>query len=557
MAGGKLPPRQKMIGLMYLVLLALLAMNVSKSILDSFVVINDGIEVTTKTFDASNENLYRLFEKARQNGGAKWADKADKVKADANDLYTHIEGIKKKMYELVDAIPPEVADTIPLASISAKDNYDMPSALMGLADPATPTENPLCPECSSTLLKEKLIKYKADLIEMFGKEDQEMMTKKLELLSTNEIHAHDGNKPWEVGMFYHNPLAAVVTTLSKIQSDIRTAEAQVINKLYENIDAGGVSFNAVRGMAVMPKAYIMDGDSFSAEIFTAAYDDRTDPEIYITTAEYDTAAALAVEKSGTFDVNAILKGTKGEKWGDGDWYQMTKEEISAGKGNLKVREGIGVHNWGGLIKLNTKKGPKVYTFSSSFEVGKPSTTIAASKMNVFYIGVDNPVSVSAPMPNFTASGPGLSKSSKGYVMRPRKPGKVTISVSGTDENGKKVALGKQEFRVKRIPDPKSYVGGKSGSTSIKKAQLKAASTVQAKMEGFDFDLRVSVKSFVFSTTKAGDIVEFKVSGNKLNSKCKKLIATAKRNQKFYIEKIKVTMPDKTTRELAPVILKSI
>jgi gliding motility-associated protein GldM len=98
MAGGKLPPRQKMIGLMYLVLLALLAMNVSKSILESFVVINDGLEVTTKTFDASNAILYSSFDKAASESPAAkvWADKASKVKKDANDLYEHIEVIKKK-----------------------------------------------------------------------------------------------------------------------------------------------------------------------------------------------------------------------------------------------------------------------------------------------------------------------------------------------------------------------------------------------------------------------------------------------------------------------------
>lgn len=557
MAAGKLPPRQKMIGLMYLVLLALLAMNVSKSILESFVVINNGIEITTKTFDASNSILYSAFDKAAAESPAAkpWAKKASEVKKTANDMYNHIEKIKKVMYQKIDALPEEVADTIPLASISAKDNYDEPSRLMGLADPGAPGAAPDCEECSSTLLKDKLNKFRGDLVAMFSKEEQEMMSKKLNFLETNEIHAHDGDKPWEVGMFYHNPLAAVVTTLSKIQSDIRTAEAEVINKLYENIDAGGVSFNNVVGMAVLPKAYIMDGDSFSADIFTAAYDDRADPEIYI--GKFDSAAALAVEKTGKFDVNKVMQGTKGNAWGEGDWYQMSKEDIAAGKGFLKIKESIGVHDWGGIIKLNTKKGPKVYPFKSSFEVGKPSLAISADKMNVFYIGVDNPVSIAAPMPNFTASAPGLSKKGKGWVMRPRKPGKVSIVVNGIDDSGKKINLGKSEFRVKRIPDPKSYCAGKSGSVSIKKIALKSASTVQAKMDNFDFDIKVKVSSFMFSTTKSGVVQEFKVSGNKLNSKCKDLISRAKKNQKFFIEKIKVKMPDGSTRQLAPIILKTI
>jgi len=122
---------------------------------------------------------------------------------------------------------------------------------------------------------------------------------------------------------------------------------------------------------------------------------------------------------------------------------------------------------------------------------------------------------------------------------------------------KKIPLGKVEFRCKRIPDPKSYCGGKSGSVSMKKIAFKNASTVQAKMEGFDFDIKVKVSSFMFSTTKGGVVQEFKVNGNRLNSKCKALINKAKRNQKFFIEKVKVKMPDGTTRQLAPIIIKTI
>lgn len=556
MAGGKLPPRQKMIGLMYLVLLALLAMNVSKSILESFIIINDGIEVTTKTFDAKNDFMYTAFDKAASESPAAkvYADKAQKVRKEANAVYEHIVSLKKKLYEQVDGIPPEVADTIPLSGISSKDNYDKPTYVMGLAEPANPTKVAGLEEFSAVTLEEKLNAYRDMLLGVFEDKDVKAeMEGKIAYLETGEIEAHDGAKPWTVGMFYHNPLAAVVTTLSKLQSDVRTAEAEVVAKLYENIDAGGVSFNEVYGLAYAPKAYVLEGDSFKAEVFMAAFDNRVDPEVYI--GKYDSAAAASVNKTGKFDVNTVMQGTKGEKWGEGDWFQL--QEVANGKGNLRVKESVGVHEWGGIIKLNTKKGPKVYPFNSSFEVGRPSTTIAATKMNVFYVGVDNPVSVSAPMPNFTASAPGLTKTAKGYVMRPTKPGKVTVSVSGKDDNGKTVALGKQEFRVKRIPDPKSYIAGKTGAVKLKKVAFQSASTVQAKMENFDFDIKVAVKSFMFSTTTAGVVNEIKVNGNKLNEKCKSMIKKAKRGQKFYIEQIQVRMPDGSTRELSPINIKLI
>jgi gliding motility-associated protein GldM len=562
MSGGDLPPRQKMIGMMYLVLTALLAMNVSKSILDAFVNINTGIQSTGMTIDANNGFVYQQFDKARATGGANgklWAEKSDKVKKMADDMYNHIAQLKAGLIAEVEKVPQEVADTLSLAAVLVKDNYDIPTQIMGIAEPPKSEAVAGKENMSGKKLREELNKYQAGLIGIFEDKDvKALITDKIKYLNTDEMPNADGKKEaWEIGLFYHVPLAAVITLLSKTQSDVRSAESEVISKLYERIDAGGVSFNKIAGMAVLPKAYIMDGDSFAADIFTAAYDDRVDPEIYVysgATGGVDSAAW----KNGETDIAKLMKGSKGETWGVADWYEMKKEDISAGKGKLLIKEGIGVHNWGGLIKLNTKKGPKIYPFASSFEVGKPSLAVSADKMNVFYIGVDNPVSVSAPMPTFTASAPGLSKSGKGYMMRPRKKGKVNIVVTGIDDlTGEKVNLGKVEFRVKRIPDPKSYFGGKSGSYSLKKTALKNASTVQAKMDNFDFDIRVKVSSFVFSSTKAGVVQEFKVNGNKLDAKCKAAIGRAKRNQKFFIEKIKVKMPDGTSRQLAPIIIKTI
>jgi len=560
MSGGDLPPRQKMIGMMYLVLLALLALNVSKSILEAFVSINTGIVTTTKTFAMSNDVIYRAFDKAAlQSPAAKvWSKKAHKVKKMAEDMYQHIHNIKTALIVDVDKVPKAVADTTVLEDVEGKDNYESTTRLMGVAEPGVPIKLAGYEEISALTLKEKLAAYHKGLLAVFDSKDvREEVAMKITYLNTPDVMNNGVKENWEAASFYHSPLAAAMTLLSKIQSDVRTAEAEVINKLYERIDAGGISFNNVEGMAVLPKAYIMEGDSFRASIFTAAYDDRTDPEIFI--GDYDSVALVNVAKTLKFDPNKIMKGTKGTKWGDGDWYEMNPKDVSDGKGHLIIKESLGVHDWGGVILLKTKKGPKAYPFKSSFEVGKPATTVSAEKMNVFYIGVDNPVSVSAPMPDFKASAPGLrqGRGQGQYIMRPKRKGKVTIVVTGIDGNGKSIRLGKKEFRVKRIPDPKSYLGGKSGSESIKKAAFKAASTVQARMDNFDFDIRVKVKSFSFSTTKSGLIQEVRVPGNKLNGKCKAMIKSSKRNQRFYIEKIKVVMPDGTTRKLAPIILKVI
>ncbi len=558
MAGGKLPPRQKMIGLMYLVLLALLAMNVSKSILDSFLVINDGIESTKNTFAEKNGVYYSAFDKAANESPAAkvFADKAYSVKKMADELDAHIKELKSKIIEVTDGIPKEVADTINVRNVSAKDNYDAPTMVMGLADPANPAPNPEYPEFSGTGLKEKINAFEAGILGVFeDKAVKDEITSKVAYLKTpSQPNSDGGEDAWEVGVFYHIPLAATITMLSKIQADVRTAEAEVVAKLYENIDAGGVSFNNVVGMAVLPKAFLTPADSFSADIFTAAYDDRVNPEVFVFNGP-NGGVDSALLASGETDIAKLMKGTKGTKWGEGDWYQMSEEDVISGKGNLKIKPTIGAHEWGGLIKLKTKKGPKVYDFKSSFEVGVPSFAVSADKMNVFYMGVDNPVSVSAPMPKFTASGPGLSKSGKGWIMRPKKPGKVKINVTGVDEaTGNNVPVGSAEFRVKRIPTPVAFVAGKTGTVTLSKSAL-GNGVVQAKLEGFVFDLKVKCKSFELGTTVNGDYKAVKITGNRMNSSAKSLIKRASRGQRFYLEKMAVKMPDGRTVTMGNMTVK--
>ena len=555
MGGGKLPPRQKMIGMMYLVLTALLAMNVSKDILDAFIVVNDGIENSTSTFADKTSIYYSKFAAAAIDSetAKPFKVKADKVKKMSDDLYEYIKKLKYHLITVVDKTPEGSHDSLyKISNVQSKDNYDLPTLTMGLAEPATPKDG----EWTAVDLRKKINKYQAELLDLFkeNKEAQDLMKKSLAVLETPDPKPGTSeDRTWEEANFYHVPLAAVITILSKIQSDVRSAEAEAVAKLYENIDAAGVSFSKVDGFAYAKKAYVMDGDSFAAQIFTAAYNDLDNPEIFI--GNYDSMAVV----KGETDENKIMKGSKGEGWDaqrNGGWYQL--KDVQSGKGYLRIKEGVGIHDWGGIIKVKTKKGPKIYPFSSSFEVGKPSTTVAASAMNVFYMGIDNPVSVSAPMPNAKASAPGLRAGSGAgqYVMRPTAIGKVTINVSGTDDNGKTVNLGKSEFRVKKIPDPVPYIAGKTGSCTMSKSDL-ASGVIQAKMEGFEFDLKVQVSSFEIGTTVSGDYKDAKVTGSRMDGNAQALISKATRGQRFYVEKMSVKMPDGSTRTLANINIKII
>jgi gliding motility-associated protein GldM len=182
-------------------------------------------------------------------------------------------------------------------------------------------------------------------------------------------------------------------------------------------------------------------------------------------------------------------------------------------------------------------------------------------MNVFYIGVDNPVSISAPgvpadklKPSISGGGGSISKKGNEWIVRVKQPGTCRVIVNADVQGGTK-KMGEMEFRVKRIPNPVPYVGGKTGSDNISLAQLKATSGIIAKMENFDFEVSVTVNSFLFSTVVNGVLIEEPVTGNRFNSKVESLINQAKRNQKVYFEKIMVRMPDGTVRELPPISLK--
>src|ERR1035437_3383368 len=215
MSGGKETPRQKMIGMMYLVLTALLALNVSKEILNAFVIIEDGLNVTNTNFDSKNGILYSKFEKAMGDNKTKtkpWFDKAQTAKKLSADLCGFIDEIKSELYQKIQQIPKEVADTFQLKNLDSKDENNIPTTvLIGAgADGEHATGK-------AKELKERIEKYKSDMKALVPVEEQ----KNLKLgLSTEEMYNIGDEKMvmWEANLFEHNPAAAVFSVLAKIKN---------------------------------------------------------------------------------------------------------------------------------------------------------------------------------------------------------------------------------------------------------------------------------------------------------------------------------------------------
>lgn len=546
MAGGKLSPRQKMIGMMYLVLTALLAMNVSKEILNAFVTVNDGLEKTKHNFNSKNQDQYTAFANSYSENKAKvgpfW-ERAQEVQTLANEAVHYIDEIK---IEIMAGIEPSVTkdqisgknefgeDTLMnLKHIHVKDDYIFSTNLLVGSEPSKPKTG----EYSALSIKDKLEAFKDKLLQMVPA-DGAIASSLIETFSFEDAaNAAGVVENWPSYNFYGVPAAATVTLLTKMQTDVRNAESDVVKYLYASVDAASYKFNVLESAVIPHSNYVLQGDTFHAQVFLAAFDSTKNPVI-ILGEDYD---------STTHKVS-------------GDTIPV---RIDQGKGYIKIpAKTQGDFTYNGVINFKTPSGEiNHYPFQTSYQVAKPSTTISATKMNVFYIGVPNPVDISAPgvgkdKIKASITNGSISKSKDGWSVNVRTPGTAKVNVRA-DIDGESKNMGSMEFRVKKIPTPSAEIGGKK-SGAIPKNKLSATAGIIAKMENFEFDVRVVVGSYQFVYTQANGLSrEIPVTGPRFNETVKKVLRGLKSGSRVTFENIKVKMPDGETRTLSPVVLKAV
>jgi len=530
MGHGKETPRQKMIGMMYLFLTAMLALNVSKDVLNSFVLVNDSLSNTIENFIAKNNRVYNEFEKRNTENPEKVGDhyeKAIEIHKMADELYDLIQDQKIAIVKMADGDDAEaiVDRTIHSALISAKDNTDYPA-------------NYMINQKQGTLMKEKIVEFREKLLEYVGTKNETLVKAIEQNLHTADPPSHEGAEhTWESEHFEHLPLIAVLTMMSKIQSDIRNAEADAINYLFAQIDASSFKFNKLEPAVIARSNYILRGGNYEADVFLAAFDTTVDPTILI--GEYDSVNKVMV---GAFDSLPIEKG-KG------------KYTVSANT--------IGYKPWGGIIRIKSPDGEeKDYPFKSEFQVAEASLIVSPTKMNVFYLGVDNPVEISVPgVPSdkIQASinnGTIREDRREGWIVKPGRAGKDAVISVLAEVNGEKRPMPTKTFRVKVVPNPVAVVAGKKGG-ELRKNVLLAQQGVLAEMEDFDFDLTFRVTEFTVSANIGGFFNEKRAKGNRFTPDQLKLISSMKSGQKVIIEDIKAVGPDGSTRQLNSLVFKII
>ena len=537
MSAEKLSPRQQMIGIMYLVLLAMLAMNASKDLLNAFVALEHGIGQTNKNFAAKNFKAYGVIEKAagKFEAAKKINVEAQKVKAQADKLFNIIE--EDKGYMIYTMTGGKDEDSIPLG----KDNQDKGAEYYLLNDAPNEKGERLKKEMNafSDLITKDLVSKKV----LDSKLDAPLIARCARLLATKDSTDKDGiEHPWISLISEHLVLCAVTANLTLLQTYIRNAEAEVIETLAARLEGDGMIVNVANGMAVLNPGYVLTGDSIRGEIFIAAYNNNIVPEIYL--GDVDTVGNKFVAgKLNSAEDIPLTKLFKG---------QAEKLPVGGGIGKYRKRAGSpGVVDVTGVIRIPDKTGFNYYLYKSSYMVAQPSATVAATKMNVFYIGIDNPVSVSAPgvsLKDISISAPGLNFIPIGkdgeYKVNPKSAGKVKVSVNKKGGG----ALGGMEFRVKSLPTPVAKILGKNGG-AVQVGLLKAVDKVDAVMEIFDFELKVTIASFDLTMNIKGDLKTETSKSNMLTPAMKSMLNGVAKGTKVYFENCKVTMPNGEKRSL--------
>lgn len=503
-------PRQKMINLMYVVLMAMLALNVSTEVLNGFSIVEESLKRTTQNSTLENLAIYDDFAVQMKQNPQKvkqWYDKSQQVKKMSDALYNLADELKEAIVKEADGKNGDVRN------IRNKEDLEAANQVMLAPGRGRGKE-----------LFEAINNYRANMLKMVTTPRQ----KKLIISNlTTEIpkDAQAMGKNWQEYMFESMPASAAVTLLSKLQSDVRYAEGEVLHTLVQNIDVKDIRVNLLDAFVIPNSQTVVRGDRFSARIVMAAVDTTQVPDIYIGNQKVDLRDGIYETVCGR----------------TGDFTLAGYMETVNGNGDRVRRD-----------------------FSQKYTVVDPSATVSADLMNMLYAGYNNPISVSVPgvpsnkvqatMTNGTLQPVGPGK----YIARPSKIGQdATITVTSTN-TGRPQQMGQYTFRVRKLPDPTPYIAMKDehGNPTrykgggLAKSQLIAADAIGAAIDDGILDIGFRVQNFetVFFDNM-GNAVPMASDGASFSARQKDTFRKLARNRRFYISRVTVVGPDGLTRTL--------
>ncbi|QNM84491.1 gliding motility protein GldM [Polaribacter pectinis] len=504
MAGGKMSARQKMINLMYLVFIAMLAMNMSKEVLSAFGFMNEKlVENNISTTEKNNEAYANLATKASEQA-AKFGPlkvQADKIKAYSSDFYAYLADLKSKM----------TADIEDKTDYEAMDKTAFLDEYFFKGDGIT---------AEGQEFLDNINGYRTNVISVLGADSKFAPIIKERFNTEDEVNRDGKTINWLDYRYKGFPLVASLTNLTQMQADIKNTEADIVADLLGGKLEESLSLNNYKGIVALDKNAYFAGEKVTGKIVLGRYDATMIPD------------------------NVTLNG-------------RDYKNIQSGQVIIDMPAGnVGNHDIKGKIAF-TQNGEIVEVpFESSYSViPEPSNAVvSADKMNVVYRGLDNPISVSLPGVgdnnlNVSASGGRLTGSRGKYSLRPSAGNIATINVSAKLSSGKTVNS-KATFRIKDIPAAMGSVRNQFGTVRMPKSGLSNA-PIAAGLPDFEFDLKINVTSFKVKVPGQLTII---VNGSRLNAAAKKALSKARRGDIINIYGIEATANGTKLKKVLPVAI---
>ena len=514
MAGGKLSARQKMINLMYLVFIAMLAMNMSKEVLSAFGFMNEELTESIRTTSFKNNESYSNLNIKAQDQKEKYGPlkiKSDQIKSLSNDLNIYLDTLKAKITKDIDD----------LKDYESMDKPDVLDEYFFVGDKLSK---------KGKEFKDKINSYRDSVIAVLGSADSKLISVINKRFNTDDYKNKDGKKiDWIEYRYKGFPVVASLTNFSQIQGNIKNTESDILSALLGNQLEGDskLTTNNYKGIVRLEKTAYFSGERVKGQVVLGRYDDQLVPS----------------------------KVTLGKR-------DITKN-VENGQVLLDMPAGnIGEREFKGVITFMQDGEAQDIPFESSYSViALPSqAVISADKMTVVYRGLDNPISISVPgvgdkdISSSVTGNNKLKRTGLGkYILNPGSGKEVKINVSAKLSNGKIIKTPKI-FRIKDLPKASGTVRGEFDMPiKMPKSSVKNI-TVGAGYQDFVFDLQLIAQEFTIQVPNQKSV---RVVGTKLNVRAKKLLDKARRGDIINIIDIKAVEKEKGIRipKVSPILIK--
>lgn len=512
---NRLSPRQKMINLMYIVLTAMLALNVSSDVLNGFTQVEAGLTRTNDNVEQRNAAILASLEAFSQQNpdkGLPWFQKATEVRLFTDRLYRTVDSLKLIIVTKADGNNADIHNIV--------NRDDLEAAAVTMLNPTNRR---------GEALRHDIDTYREYICSMITDSIKRANIQTALSTSPELAPGELSQTSWEELKFDNQPVVAAVTLLTKLQNDIKYAEGETLATLLSNVDAGDVRVNELNAFVIPQSRFVMRGSRYQANIVLAAVDTTQRPAIYINGNPLDNDHGLyetITSTSGNYDYNGYL-------------------EVSHGDGTVTRHD-----------------------FTSSYTVIDPTATVSATMMNVLYAGIDNPISISVPgvaNTNVSASMTNgtLTRQGDHWVARPANVGQEAVITVNAMMDGRSMDMARTQFRVRKLPDPTPFIiytdaqGNReryrSGSGGIAKGTLRQSPGIEAAIDDELLNISFSVQSFetVFFDSMGNASIE-RSDGAAFSQRQLDRFAKMRPGQRFYISAVKASGPDGIARTLAPI-----